>query len=129
MAKMTACDPWTVKHLLARLTDLGNQSFPNFALGMLKNRGNFHKFTDSDLQKYLKGSAADMIAGFEKALEHSKPSPGPKYVKLSEYTVHGEDIAGLSVCAASIRLSGSNRSPACMPRQATQSAAKLAPKV
>jgi hypothetical protein len=68
MAKMTACDPWTVKHLLASLTALGNQSFPNFALGILKNRGNFHKFTDSDLQKYLKGSAVDMIAGLEKTL-------------------------------------------------------------
>ena len=30
---MTCCDPWTVKHLVAHLTALGNQSVPNFMLG------------------------------------------------------------------------------------------------
>ncbi len=50
MAVMTACDPWTVKHLVAHMTALGNQSFGNFATGMLKARGNFDTFVDSDLQ-------------------------------------------------------------------------------
>ena len=38
MSVMTCCDPWTVKHVVAHLTALGNQSVPNFMLGMLKAR-------------------------------------------------------------------------------------------
>ena len=91
LAVMTCCDPWTVKHLVAHTTALGNQSFPNFALGMLKARGNFDKFVNSDLQKFMKGTD-EMKAGFEATLARTKPSPGPKYVMLGEYTVHGEDI-------------------------------------
>jgi uncharacterized protein (TIGR03083 family) len=91
MAVMTCCDPWTVKHLVAHMTALGNQSFPNFALGMLKARGTFDTFVDSDLQKYLK-STEEMKAGFEATLTRTKPSPGPEYLMLGEYTVHGEDI-------------------------------------
>lgn len=91
MAAMTCCDPWTVKHLVAHLTALGNQSFPNFALGMMKARGNFDTFVNNDLEKYMK-STPEMKAGFEATLARTKPSPGPKYVMLGEYTVHGEDI-------------------------------------
>lgn len=91
VAVMTCCDPWTVKHLVAHLTALGNQSAPNFMLGMLKARGNFDRFVNSDLQKYMVG-ADDLKAGFEATLARTKPSPGPKYVMLGEYTVHGEDI-------------------------------------
>ena len=91
MATMTCCDPWTVKHLVAHLTALGNQSFPNFAIGMLKARGDFDKFVNGDLAKYMK-STEEMVAGYRATLARTKPSPGPKYVMLGEYTVHGEDI-------------------------------------
>lgn len=91
MAQMTCCDPWTVKHLVAHTTALGNQSAPNFMLGMLKARGSFDKFVNSDLQKHMK-STDEMKAAFEATLSRTKPSPGPKYVMLGEYTVHGEDI-------------------------------------
>lgn len=46
---------------------------------------------DSDLQKYMK-STEEMKAGFKATLARTKPSPGPKYVMLGEYTVHGEDV-------------------------------------
>ncbi len=91
LAVMTCCEPWTVKHLMAHMTALGNQSVPNFMLGMLKARGNFDKFTDTDLQKYMK-STDETKAGFKATLARTKPSPGPKYVMLGEYTMHGEDI-------------------------------------
>ena len=91
MSVMTCCDPWTVKHLVAHTTALGNQSFPNFALGMLKARGSFDKFVNNDLAKYMRGTE-EMKAGFEATLARTKPSPGPKYVMLGEYTMHGEDI-------------------------------------
>ena len=77
LAVMTCCDPWTVKHLVAHTTALGNQSVPNFMSGMLKARGNFDKFTSTDLQKYMK-STEEMKAGFEATLARPKPSPGPK---------------------------------------------------
>lgn len=91
MAVMTCCDPWTVKHLVAHTTALGNQSAPNFMFGMLRARGNFDKFVHNDLQKYMK-STEEMKAGFKATLARTKPSPGPEYVMLGEYTVHGEDI-------------------------------------
>ena len=91
LAVMTCCDPWTVKHLVAHTTALGNQTVPNFMSGMLKARGNFDKFTSTDLQKYMK-TTEEMKAGFEATLARTKPSPGPKYVMLGEYTMHGEDI-------------------------------------
>ena len=91
LAVMTCCDPWTVQHLVAHTTALGSQSFPNFMLGMVKARGNFDKFVNNDLQKYMK-STEEMKAGFKATLARTKPSPGPKYVMLGEYTVHGEDI-------------------------------------
>lgn len=91
MATLTCCDPWTVKHLVAHLTALGNQSAPNFLVGMVRARGSFDRFVDNDLQKYLAGTD-EMKAAFEKTLGRTKPSPGPKYVMLGEYTVHGEDI-------------------------------------
>lgn len=91
LAVMTCCDPWTVKHLVAHMTALGNQSVPNFMLGMLKARGNFDRFTDNDLQKYMK-STDEAKFGFKATLARTKPSPGPKYVMLGEYTMHGEDI-------------------------------------
>ena len=53
--------------------------------------GNFDRFVASDLQKYMK-SPDEMKAGFKATLPRTKPSPGPKYVMLGEYTVHGEDI-------------------------------------
>jgi uncharacterized protein (TIGR03083 family) len=88
---MTCCDPWTVKDLVAHMTALGNQSAPNFLLGMLRAKGNFDRFVASDLQKYRR-STDEMKAGFKATLARTKPSPGPKYVMLGEYTVHGEDI-------------------------------------
>ena len=91
LAVMTCCDPWTVKHLIAHLTALGNQKFSNFALGMLKARGNFDVFVNNDLEQYLAG-VDEMKSAYEATLARSKPSPGPKYVMLGEYTMHGEDI-------------------------------------
>ena len=66
LAVMTCCDPWTVKHLVAHLTALGNQSAPNFMLGMLKARGNFDRFVDTDLQKY-RHHACSAAAGLTSA--------------------------------------------------------------
>ncbi len=91
MATMTVCDPWTVKHLVAHTTALGNQSFPNFLKGMFRARFNFDTFVNNDLQKWL-ADTDQMKANFEKTLARTKPSPGPKYVMLGEYTVHGEDM-------------------------------------
>jgi uncharacterized protein (TIGR03083 family) len=58
---------------------------------MLKARGNFDRFVASDLEKYMT-SNDEMKAAFKATLARTKPSPGPKYVMLGEYTVHGEDI-------------------------------------
>lgn len=91
MDTMTCCDPWTVRHLVAHMTALGNQTFGNFARGLIGARFDFDRFVDTDLQSYL-GPTDTMISNFEQTLARTKPSPGPKYVMLGEYTMHGEDI-------------------------------------
>ncbi|MCE9622425.1 MAG: maleylpyruvate isomerase family mycothiol-dependent enzyme [Actinomycetia bacterium] len=91
-ATMTVCDPWTVRHLVAHMTALGNQTAPNFFKGMITTGFNFNKFVDKDLRKFNNGSNADVLAGFAKTLTNGKTPPGPKYVPLGEYMCHGEDI-------------------------------------
>ena len=89
---MTVCDPWTVRHLAAHMTALGNQTRSNFFLGLVKSGFSFDKFVAKDLEQYNQGSNSDVLAGFEKTLANPKTPPGPKYVSLGEYTVHGEDL-------------------------------------
>lgn len=98
-ATMTVCDPWTVRHLVAHMTALGNQTAPNFFKGMITTGFNFNKFVDKDLVKFNQGSNADVLARFGKTLTSTKTPPGPKYVPLGEYMCHGDDIrqaAGLT---------------------------------
>lgn len=91
-ATMTVCNPWTVRHLVAHMTALGNQTAGNFFKGMITTGFNFNKFVAKDLVKHNQGSNADVLAGFAKTLTSAKTPPGPKYVPLGEYMVHGEDI-------------------------------------
>lgn len=89
---MTACDPWTVRDLVAHTTALGNQTAPNFFVGLIKYGFSFDKFVANDLRRFNEGSDADVLARFERTLDSENVPPGPKYVPLGEYVVHGEDI-------------------------------------
>ncbi len=89
---MTVCKPWTVRHLVAHMTALGNQTAPNFFKGLIASGFSFDKFVTKDLAKYNQGSNADVLAGFAKTLTSQKSPPAPKYVALGEYMCHGEDI-------------------------------------
>lgn len=89
---MTVCDPWTVRHLVAHMTALGNQTAPNFFLGLIKSGFSFDKFVAGDLKRFNDGSDNDVLARFQRTLDSEKTPPGPKYVALGEYLVHGEDI-------------------------------------
>lgn len=91
-ATMTECDPWTVRHLAAHLTALGNQTAPNFFLGLIRNGFSFDKFVAKDLQRYNDGSNADVLGRFQATLAAPKAPPGPKYVSLGEFMCHGHDI-------------------------------------
>ena len=89
---MTVCDPWTVRHLVAHMTALGNQTAANFFRGFIASGFSFDKFVNKDLARYNQGSNADVLAGFAKTLSSTKSPPAPKYVALGEYMCHGEDI-------------------------------------
>ena len=89
---MTVCRPWTVRHLVAHMTALGNQTAPNFLKGLLTSGFSFDKFVAKDLVKFNQGSNADVLAGFAKTVSSPKSPPGPKYVSLGELMCHGEDI-------------------------------------
>jgi uncharacterized protein (TIGR03083 family) len=89
---MTVCDPWTVRHIAAHLTALGNQTAPNFFKGLITSGFSFSKFVNKDLGKYNQGSNADVLTGYAQTLIEPKAPPGPKYVSLGELMCHGEDI-------------------------------------
>lgn len=91
-ATMTVCDPWTVRHLVAHLTALGNQTAPNFFTGLIRSGFSFDKFVARDLEKYNQGSTDDLLQRFTASIEDPKTPPGPKYVALGEFMMHGEDI-------------------------------------
>ncbi len=91
-AATTVCDPWTVRHLVAHMTALGNQTAPNFFKGLISSGFDFGKFVAKDLVKYNQGSNADVLAGFAETVENPTSPPGPKYVALGELMVHGDDI-------------------------------------
>jgi len=87
----TVCDPWTVRHLVAHLTALGNQTIPNFARRMITTGFNFQKVVEGDLQKYL-GERDEMIEALASSVA-SPTTPGMlKHVALGEFMCHGEDI-------------------------------------
>ena len=87
----TVCDPWSVKHLVAHLTALSNQTLPNFAKRMVSTGFNFQKVVDGDLQKYLK-SREEMLQKFESSIRNPTTPKMLDAVALGEFMVHGEDI-------------------------------------
>jgi uncharacterized protein (TIGR03083 family) len=87
----TVCDPWSVKHLVAHLTALSNQTLPNFAKRMIATGFSFEKVVNGDLQKYLKPKQ-EMLATFESSIRHPTTPKMLDEVALAEFIVHGEDI-------------------------------------
>jgi uncharacterized protein (TIGR03083 family) len=87
----TVCDPWSVKHLVAHLTALSNQTLPNFAKRMISTGFNFQKVVDGDLQKYLK-PREEMLKKFESSIRNPTTPKMLDAVALGEFMVHGEDI-------------------------------------
>lgn len=89
--RQTVCDPWTVRHLVAHLTALSNQTLPNFAKRMITTGFNFQKVVDGDLQKYL-ASKDQMVAKLESSIANPTTPKMLNEVALGEFMVHGEDI-------------------------------------
>jgi uncharacterized protein (TIGR03083 family) len=87
----TVCSPWSVRHLVAHLTALSNQTLPNFAKRMVVTGFNFQKVVDGDLQKYLK-SKEEMLRTFESSTRNPTTPKMLNEVALGEFMVHGEDI-------------------------------------
>lgn len=87
----TVCDPWTVKHLVAHLTALSNQTLPNFMKRMITTGFNFQKVVDGDLQKYL-GEQGPMIDKLESSIKNPTTPKMLNHVALGEFMCHGEDI-------------------------------------
>lgn len=87
----TVCDPWTVRHLVAHLTALSNQTFPNFVKRMVMTGFNFEKVVNGDLQKYL-GKPDAMIDKLESSVAAPTTPKMLNHIALGEFMCHGEDI-------------------------------------
>ncbi|MFT7475905.1 MAG: hypothetical protein ACI81L_002851 [Verrucomicrobiales bacterium] len=87
----TVCDPWSVRHLVAHLTALGNQTMPNFAKRMVMTGFNFQKVVDGDLQKW-RHPTATMLENFERSVANPSTPKILEVPALGEFMCHGEDI-------------------------------------
>jgi uncharacterized protein (TIGR03083 family) len=90
--QMTVCDPWTVSHLVAHMTALGNQTMGNFALGFIRSGFSFGKFVNRDMQKYLTGTPQERIDRLEASVKNPSTPDRLKEIALGEIMCHGEDI-------------------------------------
>lgn len=88
----TACAPWTVGHLVAHLTALGNQTMGNFAKGFIRSGFKFDKFVNRDMQQYLTGSPEQRIERLERSVADPSTPDRLKEIALGEMMCHGEDI-------------------------------------
>lgn len=89
---MTVCRPWTIAHLVAHLTALGNQTMGNFGRGFVRSGFSFDKFVDRDLQKYLNGGPEQRIDRFEASVQNPSTPARLEEIALGEMMCHGEDI-------------------------------------
>lgn len=90
--QITVCDPWTVGHLVAHLTALGNQTMPNFAMNFVRSGFNFDKTVNRDLHKYLEGTPTERLDRLESAVK-APTTPKPlSEIALGEFLCHSEDI-------------------------------------
>jgi uncharacterized protein (TIGR03083 family) len=87
----TVCDPWSVRHLVAHLTALSNQTLPNFMKRMITTGFNFQKVVDGDLQKYL-GEPDKMIDKLASSIAAPTTPKMLDHIALGEFMCHGEDI-------------------------------------
>jgi uncharacterized protein (TIGR03083 family) len=90
--EMTVCAPWTVGHLVAHLTALGNQTMPNLARRFVRSGFNFEKTVESDLQKYLEGTPAERLDRLEAAVKNPTTPKPLSEIALGEFLSHSEDI-------------------------------------
>lgn len=89
---VTVCNPWTVEHLVAHMTALGNQTMGNFAKGFIRSGFSFDKFVNRDMQKYLAGSHEQRVDALEESVRNPSTPDKLKEVALGEVMCHGEDI-------------------------------------
>lgn len=87
----TVCEPWTVRHLVAHLTALSNQTYPNFMKRMFMTGFNFEKVVNGDLQKWLQ-PRDEMLANLEQSIANPSTPKMLNEVALGEFICHGEDI-------------------------------------
>ncbi len=87
----TVCDPWSVKHLVAHLTALSNQTLPNFIKRMVMTGFNFEKVVNGDLQQYL-GEPTAMVDKLASSIAAPTTPKMLNHVALGEFMCHGEDI-------------------------------------
>jgi uncharacterized protein (TIGR03083 family) len=89
---MTACEPWTVRHLTVHLTGLGRETFPKFAMGLVSNGFNLEQYLRTTIDALNVGTDDEVLANYAATVKNPSNFPGKNKIALGEYMVHGEDI-------------------------------------
>lgn len=88
------CEGWKVREVAAHLSVLGRMSPLAIAQGMLKARGNFNRYVDSDAREHAaKHDTGELVAELRLAANNFNRPPGTsKLDPLADVIVHTLDI-------------------------------------
>ncbi|GAA3674818.1 maleylpyruvate isomerase family mycothiol-dependent enzyme [Nocardioides ginsengisoli] len=86
------CAGWSVRDVLAHMTNTARTGPMGFLGGMAKAGFKFDKFAEAGIARQSGTSPADTLSRFESVRTSTTAPPGPKTTWLGEAIVHAEDI-------------------------------------
>ena len=86
------CEGWTVHDVLAHLLVLAGMTPFNFVARFAGAGFNFARYAEQGIARQQRPNAAQTLAAFRAAQDHTTAPPGPVETWVGEHLVHGEDI-------------------------------------
>lgn len=91
-ATQSLCADWTVRDVLAHMTDTAKMTTPAFFGKLIGSGFRFNSVQNKGVEAERGGSGADALARFTAVLGATTHPPGPLAAMVGEVVVHCEDI-------------------------------------
>lgn len=93
-AAPSLCDAWSVRDVVGHLVMPFTHSMPKVLLGVLKARGNWHRFSEGAARENGRRPTGDLVALLREHADDPWAPPGGGLIgALTDLTVHSLDIA------------------------------------
>lgn len=86
------CGDWTVRDVVAHLTDTARTTRLSFVIGLVAARFDFDRQNARGVARERGATSAETLARFRAAARRTSTPPAAKDTRLVEAIVHGEDI-------------------------------------